>query len=76
MALRLKPGPRVIYPKLWPHVRPWRLRQAEPMLRCIPDAGVVASLLCRALAARDAQAQDPTPLAQPSLAEAAARTAA
>ena len=55
LALRLKPGPRVIYPKLWPHVRPWRLRHPEPMLRCIPDAGVVAALLCRALAARDAQ---------------------
>ena len=52
VALRLKPGPSVFYPKLWPHARPWRLRRAEPMLRCVPDAGVSAALLCRALAAQ------------------------
>ncbi|CAH2601017.1 putative photosynthetic complex assembly protein [Rhodovastum atsumiense] len=34
---------------LWPHVRPWRLRRAEPMLRSIPDADKVAALLARAL---------------------------
>ncbi len=51
VALRLKPGPGVIYPKLWPHVRPWPLLRAEPMLRCVPDAGVAAALLCRALSA-------------------------
>ena len=54
VAMRLKPGPAVIYPKLWPHARPWRLLRAEPMLRCIPDAGVAATLLCRALLAQDA----------------------
>ena len=52
VALRLKPGPGVIYPKLWPHARPWRLLRAEPMLRCIPDAGVAATLLSRALSAQ------------------------
>ena len=52
VALRLKPGPAVAYPKLWPHARPWRLLRAEPMLRCIPDAGVAATLLCRALSAQ------------------------
>ena len=51
VALRLKPGPNVFYPKLWPHARPWRLLRAEPMLRCVPDAGVAATLLCRALSA-------------------------
>ena len=50
IALRLKPGQRVIYPKLWPHARPWRLFRAEPMLRCVPQAGVVGALLCRAIA--------------------------
>lgn len=54
VALRLKPGPGVFYPKLWPHARPWRFRRAEPMLRCIPDAGVSAALLCRALSAQAA----------------------
>jgi len=51
LALRLKPGQRVMYPKLWPHARPWRFFRAEPMLRCIPDAGVVGANLCRAMAA-------------------------
>lgn len=53
VALELKPGKGVIYPKLWPHARPWRLRRPEPMMRGVPDAGVAAALLCRALAARD-----------------------
>ena len=51
LALRLKPGQRVMYPKLWPHARPWRFFRAEPMLRCIPEAGVVGASLCRAMAA-------------------------
>lgn len=37
---------------LWPHVRPWKLRGAEPMLRCVPDAANVASLISEALRAR------------------------
>lgn len=37
---------------LWPHVRPWKLRGAEPMLRCVPDAANVASLISEALKAR------------------------
>ena len=49
VALRLKRGPGVLYAKLWPHARPWRLLRPEPMLRCIPDAGVAATLLSRAL---------------------------
>ncbi len=34
---------------LWPHVRPWKLRAAEPMLRAIPDAANVAAKLAVAL---------------------------
>ncbi len=34
---------------LWPHVRPWKLRGAEPMLRAIPDAAMVAAKLNDAL---------------------------
>lgn len=39
------------YGVLWPHVRPWRLSQPEPMLRALPQAAVVAGLLADALAA-------------------------
>ena len=51
IALRLRPGVEVTLLKLWPHVRPWRFRSPEPMLRDIPGTGAVAPLLCRALAA-------------------------
>ncbi len=52
LALRLKEGQRVSYPKLWPHARRWRFMQPEPMLRCVPHAAVVGALLSRALSAR------------------------
>ncbi len=53
LAVRLKRGQRMLYPKLWPHARPWTIFRAEPMLRCIPDAGVVGAMLCRAIAAEN-----------------------
>ncbi len=54
IALRLIRGQGVLYPKLWPHARPWRWFRAEPMLRCVPRAGVVGTLLSRAVAAEAA----------------------
>ena len=33
----------------WPHVRPWRTVEPEPMLRCVPDARRVADILAAAL---------------------------
>jgi hypothetical protein len=56
VALRMKDGQHMLYAKLWPHARPWRLFRAEPMLRCIPQAGVVSALLCRKIA-EDVQAR-------------------
>lgn len=41
---------RLGYLVLWPHVRPWRLGSTEPMLRAIPQAASVASILAEALA--------------------------
>ncbi len=40
---------RVSYVVMWPHVRPWRIRRPEPMLRCIKDAAAVADILAQAL---------------------------
>jgi hypothetical protein len=51
IPLTLPAGDRIAYLALWPHARPWRLSQPEPMLRGIPDAAGVARLLSRALAA-------------------------
>ena len=67
---------RIAYPILWPHARPWRLGQPEPMLRAVPEAAQVAAILSRALgsgslgraAAARADATAPAPLgnARPS----------
>ncbi len=42
---------RLSYAVLWPHVRPWHLRQPKPALRCIPEAETVARLLAEAVEA-------------------------
>lgn len=47
---------RLAFLLLWPHVRPWRLTKVEPMLRCVPQADEVATLLAKAL-----QAAPPAP---------------
>lgn len=51
IALSLIDGVRVGYVHLWPHVRPWRLNAPEPMLRALPDAAKVGSILGAALCA-------------------------
>jgi hypothetical protein len=43
---------RIGFLHLWPHARPWRLSRPEPMLRCVPDAQNVASILARAAAGK------------------------
>ncbi len=68
ISLRLFPGDRIGFAKLWPHVRPWHLAAPEPMLRDVPQAAIVAAPLCRALAAaadarREARAAERLPLA-------------
>jgi hypothetical protein len=48
LALVLAKGDQIAWLHLWPHVRPWRLRHTEPMLRCLADADAVAALLTQA----------------------------
>lgn len=60
---------------LWPHVRPWRLRSPEPMLRALPGAAGVAARIGRAcLAAQPDGALHPAgaPAPEPVLAGALA----
>ena len=52
VAMRLRPGQKVFYLKLWPHVRPWTLLGAEPMLRGVPQAGAVGALVTRGIGAQ------------------------
>ncbi|MBS0529049.1 MAG: PH domain-containing protein [Proteobacteria bacterium] len=49
IPLGLSDSKRVSYILLWPHVRPWRLRNPEPMLRALPDAAVAAARLSEVL---------------------------
>ena len=51
ITLQLGKGDQVAYLLLWPHARPWRMAQSEPMLRALPQGARVAQLLARALAA-------------------------
>jgi hypothetical protein len=50
IALTLQPGNNIAYLVMWPHVRPWRLKRAEPSLRCLSGVVEVAELLADALA--------------------------
>lgn len=43
---------RLSYAVLWPHVRPWHMRQVKPALRCIAEPDRVAAILADAVAAK------------------------
>jgi hypothetical protein len=42
---------RIAYLQLWPHVRPWRFKQTEPMLCAVPAAANVGNILAQAIVA-------------------------
>lgn len=56
ITLAPKPGSKLMYIKLWPFARPWHVRKPEPMLRDVPAAGYVASVLSRNVASVAEQA--------------------
>ncbi len=76
IPIRLAGPTRMGITLLWPHVRPWRTRNVEPMLRALPDAAAVAQLLARALAASAAQAVPALPQGEPAVSGAALPVAA
>ena len=51
IPLSLSSSGRLAYLHMWPHVRPGRFRDPEPMLRCIANGRDVANLLTRAWSA-------------------------
>ena len=53
IALTLPLRERVAYLMLWPHVQPWRLARARPMLRAVPRVGQVVEILGQALSAAE-----------------------
>ncbi|MFK7882206.1 photosynthetic complex putative assembly protein PuhB [Roseobacter sp.] len=52
IALETLGETRLSYLVCWPHVRPWYFKDAQPSLRCIPEAEKVAVLLADAAQAR------------------------
>lgn len=52
LALQTKGNMRLSYAVLWPHVRPWHMRQPQPALRAIPNATQVARILADAAQAK------------------------
>ena len=50
ILLELKPGTKIGFLKLWPHVRPWRFGRPQPMLRGVVAVADVAARLSEATA--------------------------
>jgi hypothetical protein len=68
IAIRTTGETRLGFVPLWPHVRAWRLKNPEPVLRALPDARRAAQLLAKALAAEHGTV--PKPVVSPSVPEA------
>jgi hypothetical protein len=51
IPLALSGAHRLGYVQFWPHARPWKVAEPEPMLRALPEADSVAALLGAALLA-------------------------
>lgn len=78
IVLGLAKPHRVAWLMLWPHLRPWRMRDPQPMLRGLADAEQAAQILARSLAATAGQAVPATdsPAAEAPLAGRPAAAAA
>jgi hypothetical protein len=50
VPLRLMAPNKIAYAHLWPHARPWRVANPEPMLRAIAEAQQVGTLIAEAMA--------------------------
>ena len=51
ISIKLKAGNSIPYFFIWPHARPWRFREAEPMLRAVDDVEAIAKILVEQLEA-------------------------
>lgn len=48
IALTLKGPDRIAFLNLWPHARPWAVKNPEPNLRCLPDAAALGARIQQA----------------------------
>jgi hypothetical protein len=66
IALQLRARDRIAFIHLWPHVRPWRLRQPEPMLRGLENPAAVAEMIRRAALASNDPLVEPDSRSMPA----------
>jgi len=59
IVLALKGPDHIAYLHLWPHARPWHVTRTQPMMRAIPEAAAVASVLQQAWSAQTGVAVEP-----------------
>ncbi|MBL8330329.1 MAG: PH domain-containing protein [Rubrivivax sp.] len=65
IALTLEADTRIAWLQLWPHVRPWKVARAQPMLRALADAPRVAQQLAEAWGAVHGQRVAAVPASAP-----------
>lgn len=65
IALGLSGKDRIAYLNLWPHARPWQLKNPQPSLRCLPGAAAVGERIQRAWLAANPQVQARVGAAEP-----------
>ncbi len=83
IALTLTGEDRIAYLNLWPHARPWLLKQPQPSLRCVPGAQKLGELVLQAWSAQNTDTlailgtteQTPAPARQPREREISTATA-
>jgi hypothetical protein len=51
IAIATREGHRAAWAMLWPHLRPWRFRSPEPMLRALTDGPAAATIFAQAFSA-------------------------
>jgi hypothetical protein len=56
LPVALSRGYRLAFMVLWPHARPWFVRNPQPMLRCIAEPERIGRLLAEAISAAPARA--------------------
>jgi hypothetical protein len=71
IPLRISPTTKIAYFHLWPHARPFRFNNPEPMLRNIANVKEVAALLTNAWALENnmtlSQATVKSPISNPEI---------
>jgi hypothetical protein len=61
IALAIEKNSKIAFLHLWPHARPWRLAQPQPMLRAVNDVAEVARVLTDAIEKAEGTRADSEP---------------